>query len=83
MNFQCDNPSIPIEKFKDHYLLVFDLTSMQDVFENIPYPELVRKPLILEVNFTFHLGHVTELIVLGQRKSLVAVDIFGVVRRNG
>ena len=34
MNFQDDNPSIPIDDFKDHYLLVFDLTSLQDVAEN-------------------------------------------------
>ena len=29
-NFQDDIPSIPIDNFKDHYVLVFDLTSMQD-----------------------------------------------------
>ena len=28
MNFQDDIPSIPIDNFKDHYVLVFDLTSM-------------------------------------------------------
>ena len=41
MNFQDDIPSIPIDKFKDHYVLVFDLTSMQDATENCYYPELV------------------------------------------
>ena len=30
MNFQNDIPTIPIDNFIDHYLLVFDLTSMQD-----------------------------------------------------
>ena len=30
MNFQADIPSFPIGTFKNHYLLVFDLTSMQD-----------------------------------------------------
>ena len=34
MNFQDDIPSIRIDKFKDHYVLVFDLTSMQDATEN-------------------------------------------------
>ena len=34
MNFQDDIPSIPIDDFKDHYVLVFDLTSMQDATEN-------------------------------------------------
>ena len=29
MNFQDDIPSIPIDNFQDHYVLVFVLTSMQ------------------------------------------------------
>ena len=34
MNFQDDNPSIPIDNFKDVYVPVFDLTSMQDATEH-------------------------------------------------
>ena len=64
MNFQDDIPSIPIDNSKDHYLLVFDLTSMQYATENLHSPELVGEPLRLELNFTFPLEHVTELIVL-------------------
>ena len=41
-----------------------------------------REPLRLGLNFTFPLEHVTELIVLGEGMSLVAVDKFGVVERN-
>ena len=82
MNFQDDIPSIPIDNFKDHYVLVFHLTSMQDATENCHYPGLVREPLRLELNFSFPLEHVTELIVLGERMSLVAVDKFGVVGKN-
>ena len=33
MNFQGDIPSIPAYISKDHFVLVFDLTSMQDVTE--------------------------------------------------
>ena len=73
---------LPIDDFKDHYVLVFDLTWMQDATENCHYPELVGKPLRLELNFTFPLEHVTELIVLGERMSSVAVDKFGVVGKN-
>ena len=53
MNFQDDIPSIPIDKFKDHYVLVFDLTSKQDATENCHYPELVGEPLRLELNSFF------------------------------
>ena len=59
MNFQDDIPSIPIDNIKDHYVLVFHLTSMQDATENCHYPELVGEPLRLELNFTFPLEHVT------------------------
>ena len=80
MNFQDDIPSLPYDNFKDHFVLVFDLTSMQDATEKCHYPELVREPLRL--NFTFPLEHVTELIVLGEQMSSVAVDKFVVVGKN-
>ena len=82
MNFQDDIPPIPIDSFKNHYILLFDLTSMQDATENCHYPELVGEPLRLELNFTFPLEHVTELIVLGERMSSVSVEKFGVVGKN-
>ena len=82
MNFQDDFPSIPIDEFKDNYVLVFDLTSMQDATENCHYPELVGEPLRLELNFTQPLETVIELIVLGERMSSVAVDKLGVVGKN-
>ena len=51
MNFHDDLPPIPIDNFKDHYVLAFDLISMQDATENCRYPELIGKPLRLELNF--------------------------------
>ena len=59
MNFQDDNPSIPIDDFKDHYVLVFDLISMQDATEKCHYPELVGEPVRLELNFAHLLENVT------------------------
>ena len=57
MNFHDDISSIPIDNFKDNHVLVFDLTWMQDATENCHYPELVRKPLRLELYFTFPVEH--------------------------
>ena len=82
MNLHDDIPSTPIDDFKDHYVLVFDLTSMQDATENCHYPELVGEPLRLELYSTILLENFTGLIVLGERMSSVAVDKFGVVGKN-
>ena len=65
-NFQIDIPSIPIDKFKHHYVLLSDVTSTQDAIENCQFPEIVAEPLRLDLNFTFPLEHVAELIVLGK-----------------
>ena len=71
MNFHKDIPSNPIDDFKDHYVLVFDLTSIQNATENCHYRELVGEPLRLEINFTNPLENVTELIVLGEQMTSV------------
>ena len=55
---------------------------MQDAIENCHYPELVGEQLRLELSFNFPLEHVTELIVLGERMSLVPVDKFDVVAKK-
>ena len=80
MNFQEDISSIPIDNLKDHYVVVFDLTSRRNATGSCHYPELLGEPLRQELNFP--LEHVTELIVLGERTSTDAVDKFGVVGKN-
>ena len=82
VNFQDVNLSFPIDNFQKHYRLVLHLNSMQAATENCHYPEKNGKPLRLELNFTFPLEHVTKLFILGERKSLVAVDKFCAVRKN-
>ena len=66
-NFQDDIPSIPIDDFNDHFVQVFDLTSMQNATENCHYLELVGEPLRLEFILTQPLENITEIIVLGER----------------
>ena len=82
MNFQDDIASIPVDNVKDHYILLFDLTSMQDATEHCHYLEVIREPMRLELYFNSPLGSVTEIIVLGERISSVAVDKLGNVGKN-
>ena len=42
MNFQDDIPSTPTDDFKDHYVLVIDLTSMKEATENCHYPDMLE-----------------------------------------
>ena len=82
MNVHDDLPSTPIDNFNGHYVHVFDLTSMQNATEHCHYPELIGEPLRLELNFNEALENVTEVLLLGERMSSVAVDKFGVVGKN-
>ena len=79
MNFHDDKTSNPVDNFQDHYVLVFDLTSIPDATEKSLYTELVGEPLRLELSSTFPLEHVTELIAVRERMYSVPVDMFGVV----
>ena len=82
MNFQNDVPSIPIERFKDHYALVIDLALMQEATENCHYPELVGEPLPeTKLHFSSRKSY-TEVIVLGERLSSVANNKFAAVGKK-
>ena len=83
-NLQDDIQSIPVDNSKDQYVLVFDVTSLQDATEHCHYhyPEIIGDPLRLELYFSSPLENVTEIIVLGEPMSSVAVDKFGVLRKN-
>ena len=82
INIQNDILSKLVDNFKDHYVLVFDLFSLQDATEHCYYPELSGEPQRLELYFSSPLENVTEIIVLGERMSCVAVDKFSVVGKN-
>ena len=69
MQFNEDFSALPMEDFQNHYILVFDLTSLQDAAEQLPYPELSGESLRLELFFQFPLEQVTEMIVFGERLS--------------
>ena len=82
MQFNEDFPALPMEDFQNHYILVFDLTSLQDAAEHLHYPELSGESLRLEMFFQFPLEQVTEVIVLGERLSNIQIDKFETVTKN-
>ena len=82
MNFNEEITALPNHQFQNHYILVFDLTSLQDAGENIHYHELSGESIRLEMFFDRSLRNVTEIIVLGERMSTVKIDQFGTVAKN-
>ena len=52
MNNQDDIASIPVDNIKDHFVLVFDLTSVHDATEHCHYPELILEPMNSELHFS-------------------------------
>ena len=82
MQFYEDFPAFPIEDFQNHYILVFDLTSLQDAAEQLHYPELIGESLRLEIFFQFPLEQVTEVIVLGERLSNNQIDKIGTIAKK-
>ena len=40
MQFNKNFSARPLEDFQNHQFLVFELTSLQDAAEKLPYPEL-------------------------------------------
>ena len=57
--------------FQNQYILVLDLTSLQDAAEQLHYPERSGESLREETFFQFPLKQVTEMIVLVRRISKV------------
>ena len=82
MNLQEDVPSTPFDNFKDHYVLVFDLTSMQNATENCHHPKLVGEPLRLELNFIFPVEHAAELIVSGKEHLRLQLTSLVLLEKN-
>ena len=74
MQFNEDFPALPTEDSQNHYILVFDLTSLQDAAEQLHYPELNGESLRLERFFQYLLKQVTGAIVLGERLSKIQID---------
>ena len=53
MQFNEDFPALPMEDSQNHFILVFDLFSLQDAAEKLHYPEHSGESLRLDMFFQF------------------------------
>ena len=82
MELTDETPALPFDQFEHHYILVFDLTSLQDAADQIHYPELIGGSLRLEMYFAESLEKALEVIVLGEQLSTIYIDRAGSVAKN-
>ena len=80
--FQDGITSIVIDSFENHYVLMFDLTSMRDATENCYYSELAEEPVRLQLSFNFRVQHVSVLIVSRDRIWSFAVYKFVAIAKK-
>ena len=64
MQFNEDFLALPMKIFQNNYILVIDVTSLQDAAEQLDYPKLSGESLILEMFFQITLEQVAKVIVL-------------------
>ena len=83
LNFEQDGPGISLAQFRNHYILVFDLTSTLQADADLYYPEIVGGAIRIELNFDTGLGHAVELIVLGEKLSTIYIHNDGRVIKDG
>ena len=51
LHFYHDGPNVPLEQYKNHFVMVSDLTSTQQSNDQVYYPELIGGALRLEMVF--------------------------------
>lgn len=82
MKLNEETPTLPFTDYDNHFIMVFDLTSLQDAGDQIYYPEVIGGSLRLELYFDKALEKATEIIVEGERLSTIHIDRTGTVAKN-
>lgn len=82
MTFNDDPPDMPLNDFENHFIQVYDITSLHDAGESLYYPELIGGSIRVELIFNESLADPTEVIILGERLSTILIDRHGTVAKN-
>ena len=83
LKFKEDGPNVKLEDYQNHYLLFFDLTSMQESNVELYYPDIVASGLRLELYFSDNLKETVELMITGEKLSTVLIKNTGEVTKHG
>ena len=82
LHYNHDSPGIPLKDYKNHFVIVYDLTSTQQSHNQVYYPELVGGALRLELTFEKALEQSIQLFILGEQLSSLYIKHTGEVYRD-
>ena len=83
LKFDEHGPAIPLEKYLEQFVQVFDLTFTQEPNDQVYYRDVVAASLRKELYFYSPLPSATEVAVFGERLSTNFLDKTGTVVKNG
>ena len=83
LKFTDDGPGINLNHYENHYVLAFDLTSMQESNIHLYYPDVVAASLKLELYFSKPLTETIEVFVLGEKLVTTLIHETGTVTKHG
>ena len=68
-----NSQGISLAKYRNHYIMAFDLTSTQEASHDFVTPEMTNCNISVELKFNAPLGENLELLFMGERASTVYV----------
>ena len=73
---------IKLSEYPSHFLMVFDLTSTQQVSHDFIHPELTNSSITVELKFSAALPNNIEIFIIGEKTSTIYVDSARRVSKN-
>jgi hypothetical protein len=84
LHFDHDGPGISLDEFiKNHFVMVFDLTSTMQSNTQVYYPELIGGAIRLEMTFKEALKKSVEVLLIGEQLTTLYVKASGEVYKDG
>ena len=80
--FESHGHGVPFSNFPNHYVLVFDLTSIQQTSHDYLSPELTNGSISFDLRFSAALTDRLALFFLGEKSSTIYIDSFRKVSKN-
>ena len=73
LHFEEHGPNIPLHDYKNHFFMLFDLTSTTESNVEVYYPELVGGQIRLKMYFSKALEQPLEVLLLGETLSMCSI----------